>query len=567
MQMTDLVIAIAWFVSFAGWVWFLTDRQKMPAAMAPLGAICILTLGVYAGALAGLLFPVALVLLAGGIGLFGWLTIHRSRALLSVDLLLFGLGCAALYARYHSALLVVNDDFSHWGMMARHMLAHDRLPAVGDALIRFQSYPPATGCFLYYACRFLGVSDGLLISVQAWVTLAGLMPLFAFVTRKGQLIQRAAVAAMLLIGLSLYHGTAALTVDNLVGVLSIGAMCLLLWAHCHDGRGQLYGAAALAVVALVKDSGLFFVICLVLLYALAGFEKGNVKRCFSRLLYAGAPALAARLAWYVHIKLAFPAADVSRHAMTLKNLRIMGSDKSYEDMFTIAKKLFGEAFSTHNMAVEVLLMMLCVCAVIILLHRVFTGEWHILRYAAVPVTAAAVYAAWTVMMALMYIFNMSVANAMNLTSYERYNGTCVLFLYGVLAVWLLITAKKLPGWPAVILSLVLLVPYTFGGMWTLGMPRLFEETYFVPLREQMEVLSAMRRIRPGEKAAVIVETEDVTSFAEYMARYAFQADDIRVIAADKAAQADAADLYFVASQTIPELPGNAEIIHLKDSGL
>ena len=66
---------------------------------------------------------------------------------------------------------------------------------------------------------------------------------------------------------------------------------------------------------------------------------------------------------------------------------------------------------------------------------------------------------------------------------------------------------------------------------------------------------------------MVVEAGDVTSFAEYMARYAFQADDIRVIAADKAAQADAADLYFVASQTIPELPGNAEIIHLKDSGL
>ena len=565
--MMHLLIAFIWFASFAGWVWFLTDRQKLPAAMAPFGAICISVGGIYVGSLAGLLYPAALGLLAGGAALFIWMIIRRSCALLNIDLLLFVLGCAALYARYHSALLVVNDDFSHWGMMARHMLAHDRLPAAGDALIRFQSYPPATGCFLYYACRFLGVNDGLLISVQAWVTLAGLMPLFAFVTRKGQLIQRVAVISLVLIGLSLYHGTAALTVDNLVGVLSIGTMCLLLWAHCHDGHGQLYGAVALAVVALVKDSGLFFVICLVLLYALAGFEKGNVKRCFSRLLNVGAPALAARLAWYVHIKLAFPAADVSRHAMTLKNLRIMGSDKSYEDMFTIAKKLFGEAFSTHNMAVEVLLMMLGVCAVIILLHRVFAGEWRILRYAAVPVTAAAVYTAWTVMMALMYIFNMSITNAMNLTSYERYNGTCVLFLYGMLAVWLLITARKLPGWPAVFLSLVLLVPYAFGGMWTLGMPRLFEETYFVPLRGQMEVLSAMRQIRPGEKAAVVVEAGDVTSFAEYMARYAFQADDIRVIAADKAAQADAADLYFVASQTIPELPGNAEIIHLKDSGL
>lgn len=321
---------------------------------------------------------------------------------------------------------------------------------------------------------------------------------------------------MLLAGLSLYQGTASLMVDNLLAALAVGALAAAMSDEKNKGI-RVCLSAALAMLCMVKDSGLFF--------AAVVFAALLLKKTFQsqkRLPCVGALVSAAlcRAAWYVHIKTAFPAADISRHAFTLTNMKLAGADKSYADMLTIAKELLKRAATLNNQALQVLL-----------LAAVTYGTLRLLGLTArrdgwVPLLGTAVYVAWLASLWGMYVFSMPVGGALNLDAYERYNSTCALFLYGAWAVWLLRRLRQ-GGRLQSVTALLLVLPMLWGG-WRAGIPRLFRETYQVPMRAQMQALAEQRPVRDGEQAALLLPEGANQAFAAYMARYVFQTAQISV---------------------------------------
>lgn len=549
--MKEWLLALLWLISFAGHVWFWAGMRRLPAACAPLTAIGALTLAMYAGGMARILPIAAWGMLLCGLGLFGWMIFQRSRALLRWELLLFALGCLALWLRYRGALLTSYDDFSHWGMIVRHMLAHHRLPAAQDALITFQSYPPGAACWMYYACRFLGGTDGMMLSAQAAFTLAGWLCLFALIQGRAKALKALCAAACTLIGLSLFQGTASLMVDNLLPAVAMGAVCLLAGGNRCPWLSGLLASA----LVLIKDSGLYFAAVIAVLYAFLILREGGWKKSLLHTAKLCLPVLMARGAWAVHIHLAFPAADVSRHALTVENLRRTGADKSYADMFTILKKLLGEVFTLRNQAVQILLIMLFACIAVWMIRSLERRSWRMGSEWAVWLASVCAYAVWTGFLGLMYIFSMPVANALELVAFERYNSTCALFLYGVLLVWLFRAQLPKARYAPVILLLAL-VPLAVGP-WTSGVSRLMKENYFVPLRQAMETLS--RQSIPGRSAAVVVSPEDDTVYADYMARYAFQDASVEAVSDPKQ---HPAQTYYIACETDAPFPDGTQVIRL-----
>lgn len=551
--MMEILWAVVWLASFAGYMWYAAERLRIPAACAPLAAMSFLTLGMYAGGMLRLLEPAAWLLMLAGAALFVCMLRRRSVALIRMEMLVFALGCAALWLRYRASLLVAYDDFSHWGMIVRHMLTHDRLPEAQDALITFQSYPPGAACWLYYACRFLGGSDGMMLTAQAAMTLAGWLPLLALVKGPGRMVKTAAAGAAALVGLSLFQGTASLMVDNLIASLAVGALCLLL---AKPNSPWLAGMMA-ALLALVKDSGLFFAAIIVLCSAwgmLRARSNGRIRRLAKLCVL---PVLA-RAAWLARITWAFPAADVSRHALTVENLRATGADKSYADMLDIGRRLLGRVFSMDNQAIQILLILLLCMAAAVLVRGLRTGCWQARAQLALWAACALAYAAWVGFLWLMYVFSMTLGNALQLVAFERYNSTCALFLYGVLVIWLCTVRLEASGWAAACLALAALLPLTVSS-WTAGMPRLFQENYFVPLRERMEALYQTYAPADGEKAVVLVAPEDDSVYADYMARYTFQSPQAE--AASDAAYVQA-QVYYAACAGEPVLPEGARIVRL-----
>ena len=510
----------AWLLSITGYVGYFAGRG--PRWSAPLTAVCTVALAMYAAGLVGLLQPCAWLLLAVGLFLMIRMLVQKRASQLFPEFCLLAVGGFLLWLRYRDALLVAYDDFSHWGMIAQRMLATHAFPTAEDSLITFQSYPPGAACWLYETGLFLGSSDGMLLTAQSWLVLAGAWPLFGAAEGKNAWAKRLGAVAVLLVFLSLYQGTASLMVDNLLPAMAVGTLTTgFLMQKRKNGHGLWMVGVQLAQLCLVKDSGLFFAaVVLILLVAagLLGRQKQRLKNGAALLL----PALTARGLWLLHIKLAFPAAGLSRHALTLENLRRTGGQKSFEDMLSIGKSLFVRMISPGNMGLQMVLLAVIVCvAAALWSERKKDGKVWLL-----PAIELGIYLAYGVGLWGMYIFSMPGTGAEKLAAYDRYNSSCALLLYGVTALWLMNRQFRRKDWvvfSTLALCAVLLIP-----AWRSGVPRLFQENYHVPLRSTMEEMRKERPLQPGEKAVLLVDEDEYVSFASYMARYVFQSTDIQV---------------------------------------
>lgn len=517
-----LLKGTAWLISMAGWVGFFAGLGSGWAA--PLTAACSVSLILYFAGLAGLLQPCAWLLLVCGLFLLIRLLFQKKLGRLFPEFCLMAAVGALLWLRYRSALLVAYDDFSHWGMIVQRMLTTHAFPAAEDRLIAFQSYPPGAACWLYDAGLFLGGSDGMLLTVQSWLVLAGIWPLFGAAEGKNAWWKRIGMAGVLLVFLSLYQGTASLMVDNLLPAVAVGALSTgLLLQRQKEERGLWMVGIQLAQLCMIKDSGLFFAAAVLVLLLAARRLKGRktgLKDGIALLL----PALAARCLWLLHIKLAFPAAGVSRHALTLENLRRTGGQKSFEEMLSIGKSLLERMLSPDNLVLQMIALSLMIG--LFEAFRRKAGKKEKRQACLLPLAEAVIALAYGVGLWGMYIFSMPGSGAGNLAAFERYNSSCALFLYGVTALWLMGKPSEDKGWTAasvLALGAVLLIP-----AWRSGVPRLFQENYHVPLRYTMEELRDERPLQPGEEAVLLVDGDEYVSFASYMARYVFQSPDIRV---------------------------------------
>lgn len=347
-----LLKGMAWLGSMAGYVGFFAEAG--PRWAAPLTAACSVSLILYAAGLAGLLQPCAWLLLVCGLCLLIRLLLQKKLGRLFPEFCLMSAAGALLWLRYRSALLVAYDDFSHWGMIVQRMLTTHAFPVAEDSLIVFQSYPPGAACWLYDAGLFWGNGDGLLLTAQGWLVLAGIWPLFGAAEGKYAWGRRIGMAGVLLVFLSLYQGTASLMVDNLLPAVAVGALSTgLLLQRQKEERGLWMVGIQLAQLCMIKDSGLFFAAAVLVLLLAARHLKGrktSLKDGIALLL----PALAARCLWLLHIKLAFPAVGVSRHALTLENLRRTGGQKSFEEMLSIGKSLLERMLSPDNLVLQMI---------------------------------------------------------------------------------------------------------------------------------------------------------------------------------------------------------------------
>lgn len=501
----DWLFASLWLLSLLGYVGLL--GCFFHPSFAPLTAMCGLSLGVYLFSLLGLMELGAWVLLGGGF-ICLVLALRKKPFPFGWNTLAFIAGCLLLYLRYRGCLLTAYDDFSHWGMIVQRMLITGSLPQSGDSLIAFQSYPPGAACWAWYACRFLGGGDGGMLAAQAWLTLAALWPLTTHLGGSTPL-RGTCLLPVGLIGLSLFQGTASMMVDNLLATLAIGALTMMV---CGKKEFLLPVSVVLAQLCMVKDSGLFLALGCAAVWLIV--QKDPWGKRFASLALLVMPLSAVRLSWYIHIKTAFPSADTTRHAMTLANMRLAGADKSYANMFTIAKNLFSRALSLSNQAVQALLLALAIGVLLRLFRLATRRDWRVL------VGMVVGYLAWLMGLLFMYIFSMPLSGALELVAFERYNSTFALLLYGAAAVWLL---YRLQGANrrcllAVLLFVPLLIP-----SWRAGVPNLLHKgLYTSPLREQMQALADQRPMQEGETAVLLLPEDENKPYATYMAQYVFQ---------------------------------------------
>ena len=298
---------LALLVSFAGLCGMIRRWTKLDGTSAPLVTVSLITVVMMLGG--GALYGIWWVLYLGGFLGFLWhYLIRRSKPDLTAVVTL-GAALAFVCLRFPGAYFTGNDSVSHWGLAAKFLLRENRFPDGAQELIYFPSYPLGEGVYLYYVCRSLGSRPDLYMAGLFMLYVVALLPVMGLAGEKKPLGPVLGALTMIYL-LCCNTFSLSLQVDALIGYLAIGGT--LIVCREHDSPRKLAALGVIAMLTLVKTSGIFYA---VVLAALLGLSSDKKTRLRSLLAGLGVAALAFAL-WQLHVKLNFGAVT-GKHAVSV----------------------------------------------------------------------------------------------------------------------------------------------------------------------------------------------------------------------------------------------------------
>ena len=244
----------------------------------------------------------------------------------SVGLTVFLLGLLWAFAVTWDRVCYIWSDFSHWMRYAKALKLDGGFPTAAlHNEIRFSSYPPGSSIFIVYLLDFLPavyVSGKALMGMKI-LQLAGfcamVSPLEQLNVSKKVKFICAGLLFVLTFGLTQY--TYSLMVDLLLGLLSAGAVCMLISMHNSKQGSILWIVPVLCYIILVKNSAVVFVLFVLLFYVGLQWEKGQHERNRKTLMKAVGIFSCALLffgTWVIFSRHAFPEIDESGQALSLQ---------------------------------------------------------------------------------------------------------------------------------------------------------------------------------------------------------------------------------------------------------
>ena len=130
---------------------------------------------IFFAGLLNLLDEATLAVFLGGLVCLG-LTLREGRRLtISAGGIFLLAACAFLAFRLWGGKLIYIDNFTHWEVAVRHLLAKHRFPNFQDSYIRFQSYPLGTASLIYYFTRVSGIEAEWFQALVQWACAAGML--------------------------------------------------------------------------------------------------------------------------------------------------------------------------------------------------------------------------------------------------------------------------------------------------------------------------------------------------------------------------------------------------------
>ena len=425
--------------SFAGLCGLVRDKLRIESAFAPLLTACCVIAGLMLAGAAHLLYPGWLILyIAGFLGLIWRVAVRKRQPCWQTVAVLAAVTVYCLWHFSH-AYYTGNDSVSHWGMVVKYMLRTNRFPDNSTQLIFFQTYPLGSGVFLYYLCRGTVDSEGAYLASMLLLYAITLLPLLAFARRNRAMgIGLAGLASALIIAFSGVLTT--IQVDRLLGFMCFGATAIIAY-YAEEPRKALPAAALLAaVLVFIKASGIYFSALIVLFMLLAQRRKNASRRtmlhtCLALLLAIGA----AFALWQLHLKLAYPGASHSKHAVSLENYVETARGKSMALAWMILKGMLRRLIRPEKemLAIYIVIIFAYIASLLLAFGAKEERALWMSRLKAMVLTSVAVYATWYAMIFLTYIFSMPTEEAQRLASVKRYEMTALVLIASWQAMFLI----------------------------------------------------------------------------------------------------------------------------------
>ena len=254
-------------------------------------------LALYLGSIGGILKPVTIVLLVGGslLAIYESLDLVRHKTPVPVPLGIFVALCGLFVLFHHDAAFYLYDEFSHWGIFLKEMLATDALWG-SDSSAMVLRYLPGAPLWQYFFLRFTAFSEGGAYFAQFCLLMLPILVLWQGVKWR-QFYWLFAIFALVAFTMANFgHGFASLYVDHVLGAWFAGTIFnFMLDVQDRTPRQLMSYALPVMTLVLIKDAGLFFAVAAIGIMALMlfwrqAFRSGN-KSAKGGIVAAGALAL------------------------------------------------------------------------------------------------------------------------------------------------------------------------------------------------------------------------------------------------------------------------------------
>ena len=254
MEVLSLIPIIGTALAWRRW-------QTISAASAMLHAVSAILVVLFLGSLLGLLLPVTLLLMIVGTALAAieGYRLLRQKKPVPVAIGIFAILCIAFWTIHSGSSYFYYDEYSHWGVFLKEMLAKNQLWAA-DTNSMHPRYLPGTSLWQYFFAVFSRNPEGAAYLAQFALLLTPLLVLWEK-TNWRQVVWHVGILALVIVAVTNFgHGFVSLYVDHLLGAWFAGVLLnFLLEIRSRRSITLLSYLLPLAVIVLIKTTGVFFV--------------------------------------------------------------------------------------------------------------------------------------------------------------------------------------------------------------------------------------------------------------------------------------------------------------------
>lgn len=413
----------AFLMSSMGYWEFFRRKYKVEVYFLPAFTISVHFMILFAAGILNILLHTAAVVYVGGLLLF-LDAVRRQRYRVFVPYWNVGyafliIGTGLVLVAVKGQIFAHYDNFSHWAIVVKNMLATDRFPNFLDEVIMFQNYPLGSSVYIYYFCKMTYSGESAQMLAQAFMMLCMLLPWFAY-AGKNRLASAAvfALAANFLLcyNIEIYD----LLVDTLLPLAGMAALVFtyrLCYLLDEGNRADIYCVIPfLFLVSQIKNSGIYFV-ALATVMLLVSARKADMGK---HLAVCVSPFIGLYL-WDRHCDYVFVRAASSKHAMAVENYTAVFREKEPEDILRILEGVIEYVAGRQGMVF--LLVWLALFAAAAWAAEVSDRK----GYLRLLLCVVGMYVVYTIGMVGMYVFSMPLTEAFG--SMERYMKTIDIAIY------------------------------------------------------------------------------------------------------------------------------------------
>ncbi len=437
-----LLRGVLLMLSFIGLILLFRNLFHINSALIPVLVISLIICTLQISGLLGGLTPVIYIVYLTGFLAYPAVIIYRlvsKTSRVKQPLLLTHMSFWVLLLFTAFLVLLLNnmhlshyDNFSHWALAAKELLILDTLPdASSAALMDFTSYPLGSSLFIYYGCRMIGRTEGVMLILQGVFLVSCMLPLLVF--NRKLVITIFPVIILIYLVFMIEPKIFNLLVDTLLAGLGFASLMIILYYRKDPLAAFLISLPVMIALVLVKNSGIFFAAIDVIILCYFSIKSGHVRNFIFPVLsalFVGATIWT----WNLHCQTVFPDV-VSKHALTSSNFKSILAGKTVADIRTIAGLMKEKILNIDDSFVRSMLILNFVALCARWWKKLAEEDERKVTKVILSLDFAFIF--YYIGIFAMYVFSMPLNEALNLAGYERYMVTIVLYLVFVFCAYLI----------------------------------------------------------------------------------------------------------------------------------